>query len=174
MSAERSIASRYATALFELYQEGVDVSADLNKVAQVVANEDAQALMANSQISAEDRATIVMKAAGVASEQVSRLMTLLCSRNKASLAGYISEMLEQMILESNAKVLVDVTVANALDAGLADKLKDTISKGIGKEVDLNVVTDASIMGGLILNIGDRQIDHSVRGRLDGLKRTLSV
>lgn len=174
MSAERSIASRYATALFELYQEGVDVSADLNKVAQVVANEDAQAVLVNAQITAEDRTAIVMKAAGVDSEHVSRLMMLLCSRSKASLAGYISEVLEQKILESNAKVMVDVTVANALDAGLADKLKDTISKGIGKEVDLNVATDPSILGGLILNIGDRQIDHSVRGRLEGLKRTLSV
>jgi len=174
MSTERSIASRYATALFELYQEGMDVSADLSKIAEVVANEDAQALLVNAQISAEDRAAIVMKAAGVASEQVSRLLTLLCSRNKASLAGCISEILEQMILESNAKVLVSVTVASTLDAGLADKLKDTISKGIGKEVDLNVATDASILGGVILNIGDRQIDHSVRGRLDGLKRTLSV
>lgn len=174
MSAERSIASRYATALFELYQEGVDVSTDLDKVAQVVVNEDAKELLVNTQIPAENRAAIVMKAAGINSEHVSRLLTLLCSRNKATLVGYINEMLGQMILESNAKVLVDVTVANALDAGLADKLKDVISKGVGKAVDLNVATDASILGGLILNIGDRQIDHSVRGRLDGLKRTLSV
>ena len=174
MSGERSIASRYATALFELYQEGTDVSADLNKVAQVAANEDAQELLVNTQVTAKDRAAIVLKAAGVVSEQVGRLVTLLCSRNKASLIGAIDEMLAQMILESNAKVSVDVVVANALDAGLADKLKDTISKGIGKDVNLNVSTDATILGGLILNIGDRQIDHSVRGRLDGLKRTLSV
>ncbi len=174
MSAERSIASRYATALFELYQEGVDVSADLGAVAQVVANEDAKELLINTQISAEDRASIVMKAAAVTSEHVSRLLVLLCSRNKSTLIAYISEMLEQMIRESNAQVMVDVTVAQELDAALADKLKDVISKGVGKKVDLNVATDASILGGLILNIGDRQIDHSVRGRLSGLKRALSV
>jgi len=174
MSAERSIAGRYATALFELYQEGMDVSADLSKVAQVSENEDAKALLVNAQVSSKDRATIVLKAAGVDSEQVSRLVVLLCSRNKASLLPIISEMLEQLILESNAKVMVDVTVAHKLDSGLSKKLKDTISKGIGKEVNLNVATDASILGGLILNIGDRQIDHSVRGRLNSLKRTLSV
>ena len=174
MSTERSIAGRYATALFELYQEGVDVSADLNKVAQVVANVDAKVLLINTQITAEDRAAIVMKAASVTSEQVSRLLVLLCSRNKATLIAHIDEMLEQKIRESKAQVMVDVTVASELDAGLADKLKEVISKGVGKKVDLNVATDASILGGLILNIGDRQIDHSVRGRLNGLKRALSV
>ncbi len=174
MSAERSIASRYATALFELYQEGVDVSADLNKVAQVVTNDDAKELLINTQITAEDRAAIVLKAASVASEELTRLLVLLCSRNKATLLPLIDDILEQMIRESNAQVMVGVTVAHKLDAKLADKLKDVISSGIGKKVDLNVATDASILGGLILNIGDRQIDHSVRGRLNGLKRTLSV
>lgn len=174
MSTERSIAGRYATALFELYQEGVDVSADLNKVAQVVTNEDAKELLTNTQITAEDRAAIVMKAASVTSEQVSRLLILLCTRNKATLITHIDEMLGQMIRESNAQVMVDVTVAGKLDVKLADKLKEVISTGIGKKVDLNVATDASILGGLILNIGDRQIDHSVRGRLDGMKRALSV
>ena len=57
MSAERSIASRYATALFELHQEGIDIAADLNKVAQVTENKDAQALLLNSQISEIGRAS---------------------------------------------------------------------------------------------------------------------
>ena len=174
MSAERSIASRYATALFELHQEGIDVSAEINKVAQVVTNADAKAVLVNSQISAENRAAIVLKAATVTSEYVARLVVMLCSRNKATLLPLIDDILEQLIRESNAQVMVDVTVAHKLDAKLADKLKGVISSGIGKKVDLNVATDASILGGLILNIGDRQIDHSVRGRLNGLKRTLSV
>jgi len=57
---------------------------------------------------------------------------------------------------------------------LADKLKKAVGDGLGKKVDLSVVVDASILGGLILNVGDRQIDHSVRGRVESLKRTLSV
>lgn len=174
MSAERSIASRYAAALFELHQEGVDVAVDLHKVAQVAQNEDAQALLMNTQVAAEDRAKAILKAASVKDERVLRLLVLLCARNKATLLTYIDEMLEAMIRESNAQVMVDLTVANDLDAVLTAKLKESISTGLGKKVDLNVTTDASIVGGLILNIGDRQIDHSVRGRLDGLKRTLSV
>ncbi|MDQ6989783.1 MAG: ATP synthase F1 subunit delta [Mariprofundaceae bacterium] len=174
MSGERAIASRYATALFELHQEGIDLAADLNKVAQVAAHEDASAMLVNAQIAAADRANIVMKAAGVTSEHVSRLLVLLCGRKKAALLPYIDEMLEQQIRESKAKIMVDVTVAKALDKKLAGKLKDSISKGLGKEVDLNIASDASILGGLILNIGDRQIDHSVLGRMNSLKRSLAV
>ncbi|MDQ7003666.1 MAG: ATP synthase F1 subunit delta [Ghiorsea sp.] len=174
MSAERSIASRYAAALFELYQEGVDISADLNKVAQVAVNEDAQILLKNSQITAENRAGAVLKAASVKDEHVLRLVVMLCARNKSSLLVHIDEMLEALIRKANAQVMVDVTVAGDLNAALAGKLKESISSGLGKAVDLNVKTDASILGGLILNIGDRQIDHSVRGRIHGLKRALSV
>ncbi|MDX8384504.1 MAG: ATP synthase F1 subunit delta [Ghiorsea sp.] len=174
MSAEASIARRYATALFELHQEGTELLTDLSKVAEVASNEDAKALLVNTQISASDRAAIVLKAAAVDSECMSRLLVLLCSRNKAQLVGLIHDALDQMIREANAKVMVDVTVATALGAQQADKLKDVISQGIGKQVDLNVATDTAILGGLILNIGDRQIDHSVRGRLVGLKRAMSV
>ncbi len=174
MSAERAIASRYATALFELHQEGIDVAAELNKTAQVVMHEDAASLLVNAQISAEDRAGIVMKAAAATSEHLSRLLVLLCSRNKAALLPFIDEMLAQKIREANAKIMVDVTVAHDLDTKLANKLEKAISQGLGKKVDLNVAADASILGGLILNIGDRQIDHSVRGRINSLKRTLAV
>ena len=174
MSTERSIASRYAAALFELHQEGIGLAEDLNKVAQVTENKDAQALLLNSQVSAEDRAKAVLKAASVKDEHVLRLLVMLCSRNKATLLVYINEMLEKLIREANAHVMVEVTVAGKLNASLAGKLKESISSGLGKAVDLNVKTDASILGGLILNIGDRQIDHSVRGRIHGLKRALSV
>ena len=174
MSDERAIARRYAVALFELYQDGTDVTADVNKVAQVASNVDAKALLMNTQITAENRASAVLKAASVKDENVLRLVTLLASRNKATLLPSISEMLDKLVREANAQVMVNVTVAGDLDAGLAGKLKDSISSGIGKQVELSVHQDASIIGGMILNIGDRQIDHSVRGRLNGLKRALSV
>ncbi len=174
MSGERAIASRYAAALFELHQEGIETLPSLHKVAQAAEVEEAQALLINSQISPEDRAKIMMKAAGVSDEYVMRLLVLLCSRNKTALLPFIDEILDTMIREEKAEVMVDVTVARELSSALADKLKQSIGAAIGKAVDLNVKTDASILGGLILNIGDRQIDHSVRGRIIGLKRALSV
>ncbi len=174
MSMERSIARRYAVALFELYQEGLDLTDGLNRLAQVAVNKDAKALLNNTQISANERARIILKAASVKEEGLLRLVTLLCSRGKASLLPSIAEMLEKLVYDADSKVMVDVTVAVELDAALAGKLKESIRSGLGKEVELNVHADASILGGVILNIGDRQIDHSVRGRLDGLKRALSV
>lgn len=174
MSNERSIASRYAAALFELFQEGVDLASDLNKVAQVSLNNDAKALLANSQVSTDDRASIILKAGRVKSEELKQLVMILCARSKTVLLPLISEKLEQLIRESNAQVMIDVTVAKDIDTALAARLKKAVGDGLGKKVELNIVTDASIIGGLILNVGDRQIDYSVRGRIDSLKRTLSV
>jgi len=174
VSDERAIARRYAAALFDLYQEGIDVTEALDRVAQVAENDDAKALLMNTQIAAEDRARAVLKAASASDEYVLRLVTLLASRNKATLLPSIYEILDRMVHDANAQVMVDVTVAEDLDAAIAGKLKDMIASGIGKQVELNVQKDASILGGMILNIGDRQIDYSVRGRLDGLKRALSV
>jgi len=174
MSTERSIAGRYATALFELYQEGMDVTSDLHGVAQVVENEDAAALLLNTQIAVKDRAAAVMKAASTKDAHVLRLIELLCVRNKSTLLPYIDEILDTLVRESKSQVMVDVIVAHDLDASLENKLKESISSGLGKAVDLSVSTDASIIGGMILNIGDRQIDRSVRGKLDGLKRAMSV
>jgi len=174
VSDERAIARRYAAALFELHQEGVDVTAGLQKVAQVAANSDAKVLLINTQISAENRAGIIMKAASVEDEHILRLITILASRRKATLLPAISELLDQLVRDANAEVMVDVTVAIKMDKALATKLKDSISSGLGKQVELNIQQDASILGGMILNIGDRQIDHSVRGRINGLKRALSI
>ncbi|MDX8381342.1 MAG: ATP synthase F1 subunit delta [Ghiorsea sp.] len=174
MSGERTIARRYAVALFELHQEGTDIKKDLQKIAQVAVNDDAKALLINSQIPAEKRAGIIMKAASVDNEYVLRLITILAARKKGVLLPAISELLEQFVRDANAGVMVDVTVAIKMDKALAAKLKESISSSLGKQVELNVQQDASILGGMILNIGDRQIDHSVRGRLDGLKRALTI
>jgi len=174
VSGERSIARRYAAALFELHQEGIDLTKDLQKIAQVAVNVDAKALLINSQIPAEKRAGIIMKAASIDDEHVLRLITILAARKKAALLPAISELLDQLVRDANAGVMVDVTVATKMDKALAAKLNESISSSLGKQVELNVHQDASIMGGMILNIGDRQIDYSVRGRLNGLKRALSI
>ncbi|MDQ6963246.1 MAG: F0F1 ATP synthase subunit delta [Mariprofundaceae bacterium] len=172
--SETTIARRYACALFELSQENVDLSDDMSALAVVAENDDAKAFMINTQVSAEDRADVLCRISETKEDSTKRLVTLLCQRNKASLLFRINEMFQQMVREAKATVMVDVTVATDLTDELKTQLQNVVSQGIGKKVELNVQADSSIVGGLILNIGDRQIDHSVRGRLDSLRRTLAA
>jgi len=172
--SEITIARRYACALFELSQEGVDLSNELSTLAVIAENDDAKAFMINTQVSAQNRSEILCGIANAKSAETERLVTLLCQRNKASLLPQINETFQQMLREANATVMIDVTVAVEISGALKTQLEKVVSQGIGKNVELNVKTDRSIVGGLILNIGDRQIDHSVRGRLDGLRRALAA
>jgi len=171
---EVTIARRYACALFELSQEGIDLSEDLSSLALVAENDDAKALMINTHISAQKRADLLCRVANTSNTSSKRLVTLLCHRNKASLLPQINEAFQKMLRDAKATVMIDVTVAADLTDDLKTQLNNAISQGIGKSVELNVKTDSSIVGGLILNIGDRQIDHSVRGRLDSLRRALAA
>ena len=66
----------------------------------------------------------------------------------------------------------DVISAHALSAAQEKELMASLSSVTGKTVTLNVTVDASLLGGLIVKIGSRQVDTSLRTKLSTLKHTL--
>ncbi len=173
MSA-RVIARRYARALFELAQEGADLMAGLEVLAQVSQLEDVSRLLADPKLPPELAATVLNKAAGKLPKELVSLIDMLCDRGKGCLLAEIAELYEDMQLEAAAEVVAEVTTAVKLDAETKSKLSASIVKGLGKKVQLQVNEDASIMGGVIIRVGDRQIDYSLRGKLEGLRRALAA
>jgi F-type H+-transporting ATPase subunit delta len=105
-------------------------------------------------------------------EEISRLNNMLCSRGKATLLPEIAELVNGMVAQAESSVDVDVTSAVALTPESQKALASELSSETGKKAHLIMHTDKSILGGMIIRIGDRKIDCSVRGRLDGLKRTI--
>jgi len=164
----RSISRRYARALFELEQEGSDIHTSLSRAAQVVGMEEIRELLAEPQVSPGAKAA----AAGKLSKEVKRLAEMLCARGKPELLPGISELVEEMIRQEASEVDAEVVTATKLDAPLQQKIAEALSEAVGRSVKLHVSQDASILGGLVVRIGDRQMDYSLRTRLQELKRAL--
>lgn len=170
-----AISRRYARALFELRAEGTDVSSGLEALAAVAAVPVMEEFLDNPQMPAENKVAAVDKAVGgKLSDELKRLVALLAGRGKASLLPEINAVFAEMVREAEDQVVATVTVAAKLDAESKKKVEAAVAKVAGKKVQLNVVEDKQILGGMVVSIGDRQIDCSLRGKLEGLRKAIAA
>jgi len=169
----RHISRRYARALFELIQEGAKLQDGLAALAAVAANDEVAKVLGSSAVPAAKKSAVLIKVAGKLPKELVSLTDMLCQRGKASLLPEISELVDELVLQSQSEVVADVSSATKLDAAAQKKIADALGKSLGREVRLQVSEDKSLIGGLIVQIGDRQIDCSVRTRLQGLRKAIA-
>lgn len=167
-----SISRRYARALFDLQQDGTAVAAPLSAAAAVAAAEQVVAVLERPDVPAAAKAAIIDKAAGGLGKEVNRLVQMLCERNKAALLPEINAMFESMVRQATSEVEAEVVTATPLTKAAQDKIAAALTKSVGRKVIVTASQDKDIIGGLVVRLGDRQIDYSLRTRLDGLKRAM--
>lgn len=167
------VSRRYARALFELVQENASLRDELAAVAAVASADEVAEFLASPEYPADMKQSVLLKAAGKLSAEAERLVSMLCERNKSELLPEIYHLVEEMIRQSESEVDADVVLATDIDKGLQQKLAAALEASTGKKVRLNYETDKDILGGMIINIGDRKIDYSLRTKLDGLRRVLA-
>lgn len=167
------ISRRYARALFDLIQEGADLRGDLEKVAAVASADEVAELLASPEYPADLKKQVIVKAAGGISGEIESLVSMLTARNKESLLPEIQTLVESMLHQAESELEADVVVATSMDPALQDKLIAALTASTGKKVRINVSEDKSILGGLVVRIGDRKIDYSLRTKLNGLRRELA-
>jgi len=171
----QQISRRYAQALFELAQEGVDLANGLEALAAVAAEAEVRELLDSPQFPAELKINVLKKGAGVGTgPELDRLLALLVERNKAALLPEIYQEYVEKVRAAAEAVAATVTVATPLSGDATKRVASALAAATGKKVTLDVVEDASIIGGMVIKIGDRQIDCSLRGRLDGLRRAMAA
>jgi len=168
------VSRRYASALFELISEGSNIQGDLARVAAVAANDEVDAVLSSPEYPAELKCNVLVAAAGgEVSAEIARLISILADRNKACLLPEINALVEGMIHQAESELDADVTVATAIDKATEEKLASALVASTGKKVRLSVSEDQSILGGMVVRIGDRKIDYSLRTKLAGLRRALA-
>ena len=74
--------------------------------------------------------------------------------------------------ENREHAVAEVRTAVALDDSQRQRIGDALSRATGKQVEVKVVIDASVLGGIVATIGDTVIDGTVRHRLDQLKEQI--
>ena len=175
---ETGLASRYATALFELAgeQKSVDaVSADLASFKRAMdANADLARLVKSPVFSREDQAralTPVLEKMGVNKLTSQFLLLLAAKRRLFALEGMIAGY-ERLVARSRGETEAEVTSARALgDAELAE-LKTTLKAKLGREPRLNTKVDPSLLGVLVVKVGSRMIDTTLRTKLSGIRAVM--
>jgi len=167
------ISRRYAVALFDLIQDGVLLLPALREAAELSVSSEVGYVFDSSSYPNEVKCSIFDKVlTGDGREEVLRLVELLIQRGKISLLSEILSELELMIVRAGSSVDVEVTTAIKLGAAGVASLVKSLGAQTGKKVNVVAYEDPAIIGGVVIRMGDRKIDCSVKSKLDGMKRAI--
>ena len=174
---EPTIAKNYAEALFETGERlgKTELFDDLiNALAAVVQIEPTvRAVLESPRVRKEQKQKILRESfRGRAPDEFVRFLDAVIKRGRQSLFGAIAEQYAALVDVKLNRVHVGVTVARKADRKLQSVIQDRLTAAIGKEVIPHFRTDANILGGVILRIGDRIMDGSLRRKMKTLRRQL--
>jgi F-type H+-transporting ATPase subunit delta len=172
------VSGRYATALFELARDmkAVDaVKADLDKFnAMLDESEDLKRLVRSPVFSADAQLkalSAVLDRAGFSGISANFLKVLTTNRRLFAVADVIRAY-NALVAKYKGEATADVTVAERLNEKNLDALKSALKSVTGKDVMLNVKIDPSIIGGLVVKLGSRMVDSSLRTKLNSIKHAM--
>ncbi len=173
------MAGRYAHALFELAHEGksVDaVKADLEKFdALVGASPDLLRLVRSPVFGAEERTkalSAVLAKAGI-SGLTAQFLKVVASNRRLFAVRDMVKAFRTLVARWKGEVTAEVSVAEKLSDKHLESLKTALKSVTGgKSVDLNVKIDPSIIGGLVVKLGSRMVDTSLRTKLNAIKHAM--
>ncbi len=185
MSAEESVigglAGRYAVALFELAQEldsaaQAIVADNMSALKTLVdGSEDLQKLLKSPVINAEEQAAAlaaILDKAG-AHQLVKNFAALVVSKRRGFAFADMAAQYGALVAGARDEVIARVTSARALSDGQIDKVKTELEKAVGKNVIIENETDAALLGGMVVKLGSRMIDGSLKTKLNSLKTALN-
>ena len=176
--AEGGLAGRYANALFELAQDqkAVDaVSTDLASLRRALeTSADLARLVRSPVFSAADHSKAlkaVLEKMGAGALTI-KFVLLLAQKRRLFVLVQIIAAYERLVARSRGETEAEVTAARALSDGEIAELKSTLKSKLGKEPRLHTKVDPSLLGGLVVKVGSRMIDSSLRTKLDGLRAAM--
>ena len=82
------------------------------------------------------------------------------------------EHLREMIADAKGEVTAEVTSATALSDEQAAKLAETLKSSVGKDVKIKTTVDEGLIGGLVVKVGSKMIDTSIRSKLNSLQNAM--
>jgi F-type H+-transporting ATPase subunit delta len=174
----QGLSGRYATALFDLAVEGKALDAVLESLGRLgealAASPDLRALTTSPMIprpAAEAAITGLADAMSLDSLTRSFLGVLARNRRLSALPDIIRDV-RALAAARRGEVTARVTSARPLSRTQQTALAKKLKAGIGRDVALELETDPAILGGLVVRIGSRMIDSSIRTRLDQLGQAL--
>ncbi|QBF30885.1 F0F1 ATP synthase subunit delta [Thalassococcus sp. S3] len=177
-SISGGIAERYATAIFDIAKENDNLSGLESSVNDLTAalddSSDLRDLISSPVVSRADQGaaiTAIAKKMGVA-PVMRKSLGLMAEKRRLFVLPYLLRALRDLIAEERDEVTAEVTSAKALTKTQADKLAKTLAERVGKTVNINATVDESLIGGLVVKVGSKMIDTSIRSKLNSLQNAM--
>jgi F-type H+-transporting ATPase subunit delta len=168
-------AKRYAQAVFELARESGDLNGwqvALSEVSEFMTNPDVVRVLENTRITADRKLNLIDQALGTLSPMVLNFARLLVRKGRTRLAQDIVTEFRRLADESQGIEHANATTAVPLSDSEREALVTRLESQTGKRIMLTTNVDPEILGGLVVQTGDKLIDASVRARLIALRERL--
>jgi len=170
-----SMAGRYGAALFELAKEQKQldqVARDVSAFqAMLAGSPDLRRLVRSPVIAAEGQAralAAILSRSGISGFTGSFLKLLVRNRRLFAVADMLRAF-QALLARERGEVSADVASAHPLSAEQMQVLSDSLKASIGKQVQIRTRVDPNLLGGLIVKVGSKMIDSSLRTKLNNLK-----
>ena len=175
---QASLSGRYATALFELARDGRtidEVSRDVDTLRDALKESDDLRLLANSPlIGRKDAGKAIAAVSGSIGlgSTASNFLGVLAHNGRLRELPAIVRAFKSLVAAHRGETHAEVVSAHPLDATQMGALKDRLKARYGREVTIDAQVDPAILGGLIVRLGSRQIDGSIRTKLNSLANAM--
>lgn len=177
-SISTGIAARYATAVFDLAKDDgkiKNLEGDLDGLTSALAESgDFNALISSPVYSRDEQGTAIVALAKKMklSPIMTNTLSLMAAKRRLFVLPQLVSALRAAIAEDKGEVTADVVSAKALTKAQSDKLRASLMTTTGKKVSINATVDESLIGGLIVKVGSKMIDTSIRSKLAALQNTM--
>ncbi len=177
-SISTGIAQRYATAVYDLAKDAKKVKAleaDLDGLQEALTGSDDFRALIHSPIYTRDEQGAAIAALAKKmklSPIMSNTLALMAQKRRLFVLPQLVKTLRDVIAEDKGEVMAEVTSAKALTKAQSDKLAASLKKTTGKTVTLQATVDESLIGGLVVKVGSKMIDTSIRSKLNSLQNVM--
>jgi F-type H+-transporting ATPase subunit delta len=172
---ENLAAKRYAVAAFELAQEHKASGAWLTaarQIAEFMGDPEVKRVLENTRVSQGPKQRLIDAALGDLPALPLNLARLLVRKNRTALAVDIAAQLEQLLEQQRGVSRARATTAVPLGDAEREALSRRLAQQTGGEVVLETAVDPELLGGVVVQIGDRLIDASTKSKLRALRENL--
>ncbi|MEM9879145.1 MAG: F0F1 ATP synthase subunit delta [Pseudomonadota bacterium] len=169
------LAGRYATALFELARDAsaIDVVAgELSALkAEIAEGGDLALLVQSPRIGKAEKLAAVKAIAQSAnlSALTANFLGTLAQNGRLAVLAQTADAFQTLLAHHRGEISADVRAAHALTDRQQDALKAKLRAVVGRDVAVNVTVDETLLGGLVVKVGSKMIDSSLKTKLDRLE-----
>lgn len=167
----------YAEALFDVAKEKGKLDAVRGELAQfadaVDGNRELQVFLFSPYFSSAEKVAGLKRAVSDADAELINFLELLVEKQRMPEIFRIRRQLDELWKQENRRIDVTVTSAVTLEPSVVEKVGEEIERQTGQKVELSSRVDAEILGGIVLQVGNKVLDASIRSRLEKLRKSVA-